>query len=110
MSSFPRDPEATFKLRGDLDPEVVGEEIAILGRMSDAVTERVGPDATSEERVAAADELIEEDPEMGDLAARLRELMRSNNDKSVARGLISLGLEEVEAEEEEELHLAPNAS
>jgi len=96
MSSFPIDPEARYRLSRDLDPEVVDEEIKILKRMSDAVTQRVGPDASPAERVAAADGLIEEDPEMGDLAARLSELMRSN-DKSVARGLMILGLEEAES-------------
>jgi len=94
---FPKDPRATFTLSKDLRSEALDEEIEILRRLSDAITERLGPDAEPAERVAAAEEIWDEDPKLSALASRLKVLMRTNP-KSVARGLMELGMKEAEEE------------
>lgn len=94
---FPRDPRATFRLSKEFRSEVAKEEIRILLRLSDAITSRLGPDAAPAERVASAEAIWAEDPELEALQERLAELARTNP-KSVTRGLIELGQQE-EAEE-----------
>jgi hypothetical protein len=72
---------------------LVVEEVEILKRISDAVTERTSRDATPAERRAAAVDLYEEDDEIAALWDRLEELSRAN-DESVMRSLASLGRKE----------------
>jgi hypothetical protein len=89
--------EPKYALRRGPNFELVSEEITILKRISDTVTRRTGLDATPEERQAAARKLVEEDPEMGALAKRLKELAQAN-DESIALGLASLDDESDEDE------------
>jgi hypothetical protein len=96
---FPKDPRATFRLSENLRTPVSEEEISILVQLSDAITSRLGPDAAPGERVAAAEAIWAEDPELQALHERLIELMRINP-MSVARGLIELGRKEDEEEGE----------
>ena len=86
-------PDAKYRLRRGPRYELVAEEIEILKRLSDAVTERTSLDATPEERRAAAVELIQEDVELAALLDRLEELSEAN-DESVARSLASLARKE----------------
>jgi hypothetical protein len=96
---FPEDPRATFRLSKDFDSEVLDEEITIIRQLSEALTKRLGPNASSAEWIAAAKEIWAEDPELSGLADRLDELI-SSNPKSVARRLRDL--ERKEAEEEDD--------
>ena len=97
----PFDPNAKYRLRLGPRHELVSEEIEILKRLSDAVTERTSRDATPAERRAAGAELVQEDAELAALVDRLEELSEAN-DESVARTLASLARKEEGIEDDEE--------
>lgn len=94
----PQDPEAIFQLSRNWHSEMVEEELDIIIRLSDAVTERLGPNASEAEREAAAEAIWAEDPELLALADRLSELIAANP-KSIARGLGELAQMEEEQKE-----------
>jgi hypothetical protein len=93
--SDPGNTEPAYTLRRGPRHELVAEEIEIIKRVSDAVTERTSFDATLRERMDATAELYEEDLELAALMDRVEELARSN-DESVLFGLARLSREEEE--------------
>lgn len=91
----PLDPNAKFTARRGPRFELVKEEIDILKRFYAGVDERVAPDASEEERKAAAIAFLEEDEEMAALWDRLEELAEGN-DESVFLSLRELDRKEAE--------------
>ncbi len=70
----PPDVETKYTLRGGPDRHLLSEEIKLLKRISDAVHERLPADLPEDEKLAQAQELVSEDPELSAIMDRLEEL------------------------------------
>ncbi|HEX7244114.1 MAG TPA: hypothetical protein VF245_00940 [Solirubrobacterales bacterium] len=97
----PFDPEAKFTARRGPRFELVREEIDLANKIAEAVTERTSLEAPEEERQAALEELLDEDPEIAAIWQRLEELI-AGNDESIILAMEKLDREKREDGDEED--------
>jgi hypothetical protein len=89
------DVDVKYRLRGGPGQPLVKEELELIGRLTDAVDERLPADIAGAERRALAVELLREDPELAAVVARLEKLSKSHSG-AVLWGLAWLGEKEAE--------------
>lgn len=90
--------ERVYRLTEQPTKPLVQEEIRLMDQLRRAIDERIGPGPEGPERRARIRELLDEDEELAELAARLEKLSLSH-DESVMLGLAKLAEEEAEEEE-----------
>lgn len=95
----PAPAERVYRLTEQPTKPLVQKEIRLMEQLRREIEDRIGRGPEGPERRARIQDLLAEDEELADLAARLEKLSLSH-DESVVLGLAKLAEEEAEREEE----------